>query len=202
MGLLATEDGLIAHVKATLGNKVRAVDSLPGDWDEDTLKAWLRVAPAVYITFNGGKRPGNPGASAAAIDARWIFYVVTAHASGEAARRRGDGKQVGAYELIDVLVPALNGHLVPDEGTLALDSVENLYSGKVDKQGVTVYAITLQMLKHWPTEVDEAALASFETFDAQWDIPRQENAGEHRKWLQGDTSTSKPDAHDSVQMPQ
>lgn len=199
MGILAVENALIARIQQVLGDKVRKVGSLPGDWDDDMLKRLLRAVPGVFVVYPGGSRSGAVSTSVKK-DAQWIVYVVTGHASGEAARRRGDSQQVGAYELLDTLEPALHGFTVADEGTFAFERDENLYTGRIDTQGIAVYAITLQMLTVVPNQVDGSTLDDFETFDAQYDIPPH-TPGEHAKWLNGDYSTSNPDAHDTVTLP-
>lgn len=52
--------------------------------------------------------------------------------------------------------------------------------------------------------LDTAVLADFITFHADTDIPPFETAAEHAKWLEEppDQTTSKPDAEDSVTLPQ
>ncbi len=51
-------------------------------------------------------------------------------------------------------------------------------------------------------DLDVSTLASFITFHADTDIPPLESAAEHAKWLAGDQTTSKPDAEDTVTLPQ
>lgn len=200
--LVAIEDNLIAAMRAALGNRVRTVESMPGTWDDEALKRVLRAVPGVFIVWGGGQVPDKNAGAAGMVMGSWIVYTVTGHASGEAARRRGDGQQAGAYELLGVLIPLLNGYTVPNEGTLSLQRVENLFSGSVDRQGVTVYGLTLTMPQAWPTVVDENLLTPFETFDAQYDTPPLTTGAEHQKWLDGDYSTTKPDARDTVAVPQ
>ncbi len=203
MGILTMEDGLITAIKAALTNRVKAVESLPGNWDDDTMKRLLRQVPGVYVSWVGGQTAnGRDGGVAGMTNGVWIIYVATGHASGEAARRRGDSQQVGAYELLEVLIPLLNGFKVPGEGSLSLVRVENLYSGSVDRQGLCLYAMHFNMPMSWPTTVDEAGLGNFEKFQPLYDIPPHSAGTEHRKWLGGDLSTSKPDASDVITLPQ
>lgn len=199
MAILETEDALIAKIKALLGNAVRTVESLPGDWDDDMLKRLLRLVPGVFVAFAGGG-PRSGGSNLASLDGQWIVYVVTGHASGEAARRRGDGVQVGAYELIERLAPALHLFVVPGVGTLRFARVENLYTGMVDRQGIAVYALTFQLDMTFSDAVDEASLDDFQTFDAQYDVPAH-TPGQHQPWLDGDFTAGTPDAHDTVTLP-
>ncbi|MDP1673372.1 MAG: DUF1834 family protein [Burkholderiales bacterium] len=201
MSIRTIEDNLIATIKTIVTDKVRSVDSLPGDWDDDVLRRLLRLMPGVFVVFAGGA-PERAGGTSAQLSGVWIVYVATAHASGEAARRRGDGRQVGAYELLELLVPRLHGHTVPGEGTLSFARVENLYNGAIDKQGVSVYAATFNMPMALPSDLDLPTLDDFETFAAHYDIPPHESGAEHRKWLEGDYTTSNADAKDEVAVAQ
>jgi phage gp37-like protein len=204
VSILAAEDGLLAKIRAKLmpqgAAKVRSVEALDGAWDENTLKAVLLLVPAVFIFWSGG-RP-VPNARTATMDAEWIVYAVTSNASGAAARRRGDGKAVGAYELVDTLVPLLHNCTIDGVGTLKFAGAECLFNGKIDKQGVCCYAISFTMTDSFPAEVDESALEPFETFAAFYDTPPHDNEAQHRKWIDGDESESKPDAKDTVQPEQ
>jgi phage gp37-like protein len=199
MGILAVEDALVTRIKAVLGNKVKGVESLPGDWDDDMLRRLLRLVPGVFVAFAGGGAK-NAGSNAADIESQWIVYVVTGHASGEAARRRGDALQAGAYELAELLVPALHLFAIAGVGTMVFSRLENLYTGMVDRQGLSVYAITFQLPMCFSADLDLSALDDFETFDAQYDVPPL-TTDEHQKWLDGDYATSNPDAHDAVTLP-
>lgn len=200
MSIAVVEDDLLATLRARAQAKVRTIDSLPGDWDDDMLRRMLALTPCILVAFAGGAPIAG---TAPAIDARWLVYVATANASGQAARRRGDAQQAGAYELIEqVVVPALHCHTVPGVGTLTLGPIENLFSGTVERQGLAVYAVTFQMPMEFDVTPAAELLADFETFDAQYDIPPLEAGAEHTKWLAGDYGTSTPDAHDQVAVPQ
>ena len=202
MSILAVEDDLLATLRLAAGAKLRTVESLPGDWDDDTLRRMLALTPCALVAFAGGA-PRQIGEATPSIDGQWIVYVATANASGQAARRRGDALQLGAYELLEyVVIPAVHNHTVPGVGSLALTRVENLFSGTVERQGLAVYAATFQLPMEFEMAIDAGALDAFETFAAQYDVPALESAAEHSKWLAGDYSTSNPDARDIVAVPQ
>lgn len=201
MNIAAVEDVLIAECKAALGSKVRGVESLPGDWDDEMLNRLVRAVPGVFVVFGGGPRRGAPGEIEASINARFTVITATGHASGEAARRRGDRQQVGAYELLSVLVPRLHGFTVPNVGTLALDDVGNLYSGVIDTKGLAVYTATFSVPLKFELVADPELLAPFETFDVKFDVPPMTPA-ERPRWLADDFTQSRPDAHDTVVLPQ
>lgn len=201
MPILAIEDALIDTIKASLGTKVRGVESLPGDWDDEMLKRMLGFVPGVFVAFTGGPRTGSAGAAEATIDGKWLVYICTGHASGQASRRRGDAQQVGAYELIEQLAPLLDSLKVPNVGSFSLLDVSNLYTGSIDRQGIAIYAMTLSIPMTFSVAPD-GALASFETFHAQYDVPPHVSDAEHRKWLTGDYSQTRPEAQDNVPLPQ
>ena len=201
MNIAAVEDVLIAECKAALGRKVRGVESLPGDWDDEMLNRLVRAVPGVFVVFGGGPRRGAPGEIEASINARFTVITATGHASGEAARRRGDAMQVGAYELLNVLVPRLHGLTVPGAGTLSLEDVGNLYSGVIDTKGLAVYTATFSMPLCFDLVADESLLAPYETFAALYDVPPLTPAA-HADWLAGNLSASRPDAADTVALPQ
>lgn len=202
MSILAVEDALIAACRAALGTRVRTVESLPGDWDEELFSRLFRAVPAVFVSFGGGPAGTGSTQNQATIDARWTLIACTGHARGEAARRRGDSQQIGAYEMLMLVVPRVHGLVVPGVGGLRLVDLANLYSGTLDGKGLAVYVATFAMPLSFELVADEALLAPFETFTAQYDLPPLTTEAEHRKWLAGDYSTSRPDATDTVQLPQ
>lgn len=197
----ATEDALLAALTQALeGTKVRT-DSLPGDWDDDMLKRMLSLAPCVLVAFGGGGAK-NVGVAEPVIDGQWLVYVVTSHPSGQAARRRGNRQAVGAYELLSrTVVPTLHGLTVPNIGTLVLNRLENLFTGTVERQGLAVYACAFSLPMPFDLGGEASSLADFLTFVAQYDIPAHDSEAEHQKWLDGNFSSSKPDASDSVSLP-
>jgi phage gp37-like protein len=194
------EDAILAKVQAILGATVRAVESIPASWTEETLRKAIRLAPGVFVAFAGGRVAKSAGT---VLDSQWIVHAVTAHASGEAARRRGDGTRIGAYEILAKVLPALDGYVIPGVGTLSLERVDNMYSGTLDSQGVMVYGATFSL----PIGFDVANapdISPFETFHADYDVEPHQAAAEHTKWLQEppNHTTSLPEAQDQVTLPQ
>lgn len=200
MSILAVETFLVNKIKALLGNKVRSVETLPGDWDDEMLKRFAHSVPAAFISWPGGERTDAGGATEARIDARWVVLVATGHPT-EVRRRTGDARQVGAYELVTVLAPNLHGLAVPGVGSLGLVNVQNLYTGSIERQALTVYALTFSLPITFELVPPDELLAPFETFAAQYDVPPITTAN-HPAWLAGDYSTSNPDARDQVDLPQ
>lgn len=196
--LVATEDFLLTQMRALLGTKVRLVDALPGDWDDDMLRRFAAATPAAFLSFAGGERNTAGGAAEARIDGRWMVFAATGHPT-EAARRRGTAVAVGAYELVEVLAGRMHGLKVPQVGTLSLLSVQNLFTGSVERQALTVYAMAFSLPTVFDGSAPDALLAPFITFDAQYDI-EPFNTADHDRWLQRDYSNSRPDAEDTVTL--
>lgn len=166
--ILVVEDLLIDKIKTLLPGRLRTVDSLPGDFTVDELKRLLISAPAVYVSFLGGQRDRRAGEFV--LQSRWAVIALTNHASGQAARRRGDGQTAGAYEILDLLAPALDGLVIPDAGTVAVEQIRNLYSGAVDRQGLSAYALVLALPLCFPDTVDPATLDDFLMAHVDYDI--------------------------------
>ena len=175
MSVKTIEDAIIAEAKDALAAlKVRTVTSAPGDWDKDMLtRRLLAIVPCVLVVFAGGPSKAV-GGEVANIDAHWRVIVATGHAGAEEARRHGDSQESGAYAMLESLIPRLDGFRIPDEGTLSLVDVENLFSGEIDKKGLTVYGMTFTHGMSFPLVADPADLSPFVTFDAKYDLAPRE----------------------------
>lgn len=162
--LAEIEDAIIARCQQVAGEHVKAVEDLPGRWDDKTLRAALRQVPGIYVTWGGAR--GEAKASQATATSRYVVYVVTGHASGQRERRRGNVRQVGAYELLERVVPAVHGLTVEGVGSLALETIDNLYSEKFDKEGVVIYGVAYRLTLQFPAPFDVNDLAPFERYRA------------------------------------
>lgn len=168
MTLATLESTLITAAQTALGNAVRKVAPLPGAWSIDLLRQVLQTAPAVYVAFLGGGAAARP-ADAAVINARLGVYVCVNHAL-EAQRRLGTQQVIGAYEMIERLVPVLHNLVVPDIGTLRLVSIDNLFGEVVQELGGSVYGIILELPNlAFEYTADLASLDEFVTFHAEID---------------------------------
>lgn len=180
------EDHLIERIKAHFNRHLRTVESLPSDFDSNEFERVLRSAPGVFIVFGGG--PGAESSQNAALTGQWSVIVVTDHASGELARRRGNQLQIGAYEIIERVVAILHDHNVPDSGPLKFKSVENLFSGTLDAKGVSMYSVMFSLPMTFDIDPDLlATLDDFIQFESDTDLQN--------------TATD-PDAHDSTTLEQ
>lgn len=182
--LAKIEDAIIERCQKVLGDHVKTVEDLPGKWNQKTLRAALRKVPGVFVAWGGARGDGD--LARPATQNRYVVYVVTSHASGERERRRGNARQVGAYELLERVVPAVHALTVPDVGSLALESIDNLYADHFDKEGVVVYAAAYRLKVLWPAAFDVNDLNPFELY-----------TGTHH--IGGDDD---PDTQSRVELPQ
>lgn len=195
------EDALLARVVGAFApGQLRTVKSLPGALNGDLLKQLAPEAPGVYASFLGAAPARN--LTDRHVDARWALYVLTWHASGEAARRRGDSVAIGAYEILPPLVAAVVGAPIDNAGLPRLVRIENLWSGQHERRGLALYAATFEV----PVEMTGTAptLDAFETFHADYDVPPFVSGAQHQAWLQEppNHSSSVPDASDDVELSQ
>lgn len=166
--LAEVEDAMAERCRKVIGKHVSTIETLPGNWDDNTLKAARRQVPGIYIAWSGGSAtPGNR----AALNSRYAVYVVTGQASGERERRRGNNRQVGAYEILERIVPGLHGMAVDGVGSLLLERVDNLYSDRADKDGIVIYGAVFTMKQTFGAALDADGLANFATFHANSKVP-------------------------------
>lgn len=169
MSIAAIEQHLIDTVKARFTTSLRAVESLPSDWDADTFNRLLRGVPGVFVVFGGGQ-PDPASNDDGVILAQWVLIAATAHASGELARRRGDSREIGAYEIIEILTQLLDGHDVPDAGRMKLQEIDNLFTGAVEKQGAAIYGVRFELpMPLAPSDQVPPTLDDFLTFQPDYD---------------------------------
>lgn len=193
--LTEAENGLVERIRtATIGSKLRQVDTLP-DLDGDSLvNKFATDAPAVYVA---------PAAAFAIKDSiatvSFGIACVARNAAGQAAARKGDGKVIGMYEIAEVVAGLLDGY-VAGEIPLYATGINIMNDEKIYKAGLQVAVITLQGQMKLPSAIDEAGLADFLNFDSQYDIEPHSDAAEHAKWTNEppDYSTSKPELTDNL----
>lgn len=180
------EDQLIQRVKGHFNRHLRSVESLPSDFDAKEFDRILRSAPGVFAVF-AGAQASDPGSYAQG-RGQWSLVVVTDHASGELARRRGNTLQIGAYEIIERLVALLHDFSMPGVGTLQFRSIDNLYSGVLENKGISMYAVVFSLPMSFDINIDDLqSLDNFERFDADIDLAPADAA---------------PESHDTVLLDQ
>ena len=139
MSIALAESDLVNQTKELVSGRAK-VETLPGQFNEQIMAQMLTHAPAVYWSFMGGRRAQN---RSRAIKVNWFAYIVTAHASGQQARRLGSKTQIGGYELTELVT---GNNFETTSGQLQLEAVENLYSGSFNKKGRLVYLIRYSVL--------------------------------------------------------
>lgn len=160
--LAYAEDAITERLKEVLGKSVKTVETLPGPWDEQSLALALRQVPGVYVYWDGG-RASNRG-KRARISAVYRIYAVTGHASGERERRRGAAHQVGAYEILQQVVPAMSG-LDAGTGTLEFQGIAVLSPASAQRKGITVYEAKFLADLAWPPLKYVSELEDFSGYD-------------------------------------
>jgi phage gp37-like protein len=184
--LAEIEDKIIEKIKAEFGSTLRSVESHPGKWDDKTLRQIAAALPGAYVAFEDGTARKSQDAQ---MIGEWCVYAATAHANGEAKRRRGDGnRQLGAYQIIERVIPLLHGCTIVNIGTLEFLAVRSLLSFALEDKGVTIYQIRFSLNSGFDIN-RTAALERFEKFHA-----------EHQ--LAGEAEDMPPRAVEDVSIPQ
>ena len=161
--LAAAEDAIVQATQAVLGQSVRTVETLPGPWDQDALALAFRSMPGVWVYFDGG----DAGRGRKRLAARYLVYAVTSHASGGRERQRGNSRQIGAYEIIERVVPSLDGHGAAELGTLHFNGLRVLTPASAQRKGVAVYEMAFTLEMGFPPARDIGTLADFEIYSGK-----------------------------------
>lgn len=156
------EDGIVQAIEIALGKTVQTIETLPGPWDQDALTLAFRSAPGVWVYFDGGT-PGR-GARGNRIEAMFRVYAVTDHASGARERQRGNKRHIGAYEIIERVVPSLSGHVVAGLGSLMFSGLRVLTPASAQRKGYAAYEMSFTLEMGFPAPRDIASLDDFEVF--------------------------------------
>lgn len=174
MVIAEVEDQIIARLRATFGATLREVDHKPAKLDADELARVLALAPAAYVSFLGFR--AGEKLPERTVDAAYGVYLVAQNAAGEQARRRGDARLIGAYEMQELAFVALDGWAPASAAsTIAVQSCENLFAAAFEKAGRSCYGLVLAVPIEMQPELG-AGMGNFITFDASWDIPPLGNA--------------------------
>lgn len=156
------EDAIVAGIQKALGQTVSTIETLPGPWDQDALTLAFRKMPGVWVYFDGGK--AGRSARGNRIEATFYVYAVTNHASGARERQRGNSRHIGAYEIIERVVPSLSGQPAANLGTLMFAGLRVLTPASAQRKGVAVYEMAFTLEMGFPAPLDIATLADFAIF--------------------------------------
>lgn len=178
--LVEAEDGLIALVKnSPLGRSLAKVDSLPDLEGDSLVERFASDAPAVYVVM-----ASFPIAEGSATLKGGIACVAR-NSRGHAAARKGDGKAIGLYQIVEGVVALVEGKRLGD-AAWRVTGVDFMADEKLYKAGLYVGVIRIETAAAvpLPPALNEAALDSFNTLHADYDIPPHVSGAEHAKWLQ------------------
>jgi hypothetical protein len=191
------EAGLVSMVEQSpLKQKLARVDTLP-DLDGDNLvKRMAADAPAVYVVA------GHPyKADSGVLAVPFGLACVARNARGHEDARRGDGKVIGLYGMLEgVIGLAENGRAGGCVWRVA--GVDFMNDDKLFQAGLTVGVVRVETSATMPAGIDETALANFATLRTDYDIPPHVTAAEHGKWAGDpqDFTTGKPELQDTQQL--
>ncbi|WP_158704663.1 phage protein Gp37 [Ectopseudomonas mendocina] len=167
--LSAIEDAIAERCHKVAGAYVSTIQELPGAWDDSSLAEILSDLPGIYINWSGGAAAAG---SRALLDSQYGVYIVTGQNSNERVRRRGDASMVGAYQLLERVVPGLHGLSIEGIGTLQLERLENLYSAQAEQHGVAIYGAFFVLNKLlFPAALSSAGLADFTHYHSNSKVP-------------------------------
>lgn len=177
MKIAEIEDHLITRINGHFEKKLKVVESIPTDFDAAEFERLLRSVPGIFISFGFGPAIKQGPTANATISGRWTVVCISGNAGGEKQRRHGSQVEIGAYEIMERVIPLLHDYTVPDVGTLTLVDSDNLFTGELDKKGVSMYAAIFSMPMSFESSLlDLNGLNDFVTFDAVYD-PAPQNTG-------------------------
>lgn len=183
------EAALLNLARQTLGDTVRQYGSIPGGWTNEILSRALQFAPGVYVGFTGGG--GAEIGQGTAL--RFAVYIVN-KGPVEESRRRGT---IGAYQMIERLIPGYSELEIPDIGSVRVGSIENLFRDLMYEMGGTVYSLSIEVPRVvFPIATGD--LADFQTFHADYDV-EPHTPQDYSSW-QSEDYTVQPDAQDTVTL--
>lgn len=168
MSIASVEQHLVDAIKTRFGARLKGVESLPSDWDSKVVDRMMVLAPCAFVVFAGG--PALAGTNE--IAGRWIVVAVTAHKGSEVARRRGDAREIGAYEIIETVVPLLHDMTIVGTGTLRFVDMANLFNQVDESRGLAIYGAGFDLPMGMEAATDDGAdpLDAFITFHAEHDL--------------------------------
>jgi phage gp37-like protein len=194
--IAAIEDAIQSHVKAALPGVLRETGTLPAAWTEEIARRVLQGAPSVWVGFLGLRKPADYPSGMVTLT--WGVYAVSKEATEE-ARRRGRPNLIGAYEMVERLIPDLDGADAAGHGSLDLTGCQPLFVEQLIELGGTVYEMQLEARTRFLRQPTET-LADFLQFHADYDF-KPFDAAPYDAWLLED-HTEAPDAMDDVTIPQ
>ncbi|WP_439861627.1 phage protein Gp37 [Pseudomonas sp. MBLB4136] len=184
------ENQLIALIKdSPLGLRLKTVDSLPDTPDKDVIKRWGLDAPAAYVVAMDGS------ISQAVATPQFVVVLVARNARGHQAARRGDGKTIGLYQMLDAGIAELHGGQTED-ASWQVNRYQFLQEDALREQGLHVALVQLQADTD-PPQKEAVNLGEFLEFHADYDLEPHTPA-EHPRWLDENHDAPAPDMHSHI----
>lgn len=172
--IAAAEDLILTEIGNTLvdGNGksvIKANKTIPGPMSHKVLKQMAQNAPAVYTAFLGGKGESDIDRQ---VKARFTLYLVSRNARGAIARRRGGTQEIGIYDMMDALIPQLDGFVLTDIARMDLVDIRNMFTLQLELNlGAAIYALVFELPNFdFGNVVDENTLNDFVTYAATHSI--------------------------------
>jgi hypothetical protein len=202
--LVELETGLVNLIASSaLKQRLRQIDSLP-DLDGDSLVGrFANDAPAVYVAMGSFEIRGGYARP------KYGVACVAKNSRSHKAARHGDGVAIGLQEMLEAVMVLLHGATVSagvESAAFEVVACNQVASEALYQKGLYAGVVQIQAVAEvrLPPFLDEAALAKFKTFHADYDIDPHQSPAEHDKWLQepADHSTSAPELSDTLNLPQ
>lgn len=136
MKLKELRQAVIDQIKQDIP-KLRAVDAHPGRFNLEELKRIATKLPAIRVALMSSPQLKQVETGEKEAVVRMAAFVITGD-------RRGLPKDDAALALVEALLVLVPGQRWSMKGVLDAANVkaDNLFSGKVDRQGVAMWAIT------------------------------------------------------------
>lgn len=181
---------LISLLKASpLGARLKAVDSMPDTPDKDLVKRWGLDAPAAYVVAMDGSL------TQAIATPQFVVVMVARNARGHQAARRGDGKAIGLYEMLDAGIAELHGGQT-EGASWQVTRYQFMQDNELRENGLQVALVQIQADVD-PPEKEAVNLGDFTVFHADYDLDPQ-TPSEHERWINEDHSAPAPDLQSQI----
>ncbi len=185
------ETQLIELLKTSeLGRRLKVVDSLPDTPDRDLVQRWGLDAPAAYVVAADGTL------SQAIATPQFVVVLVARNARGHQAARRGDGKTIGLYEMLDAAIAELHGGQSKD-ASWQVTRYQFLHDSQFRDQGLQIALVQIQADTD-PPQKDATNLGEFLEFHADFDIAPLATAEDRERWVNQDHAAPAPDLQSHI----
>lgn len=189
--LAELETQLVDLLKASpLGSRLRVVDSLPDTPDKDLVKRWGLDAPAAYVVAMDGTL------GQAVATPQFVLVLVARNARGHQATRRGDGRAIGLYEMLDAGIAELHGGQT-DDASWQVSRYQFVQDEALREQGLQAALLLLQADVE-PPQKGAVNLGEFTEFHADYDLEPLAGSEDRQRWAAEDHAAPAPDLHSHI----